>query len=43
MSFIEIGHLGWLDTSIIMWDNGGEYESEDNIWVMAQHDELESS
>jgi hypothetical protein len=42
-SFIEGGHFGCFDVSIIRWDRGGEYGLEGNIWVMAQHEKPERS
>ena len=42
-SFNEVAQFECFDESIRKHDRGGEYGLEGNVWVMKQHEEVESS
>lgn len=42
-SFIKAVHFKCFDANTIMLDKNGEYGLKGNIWVMAQHKEMDSS
>ena len=41
--FIEVGHFGCFDASIIMRDRIEEFELEGSTWIKVQHEKLEHS